>query len=96
MDLIRATVLGILLAIIIVAYVRAKQGCFFKPMFRNDFPEELKPYIRENPMRYRAGAIAPFLERYRKTKKREGNFFSLERFLDGERELMRMKKKNRR
>ena len=94
MDLIRATVLGILLAIIIVAYVRAKQGCFFEPMFREDFPEELKPYIRENPMRYRAGMIAPFLERYKGAKR--GNFFSLERFKNEEEELLRVKKKNRR
>ena len=47
-------------------------------------------------MRYGPWGIAPFLERYEKTKEREGTFFSLERFLNEEKELMRIKKKSRR
>ena len=79
-----------------ILYVRLKQGCFFKPRFKNNVPEELKPYITKYPMRYGPWGIAPFLERYEKTKEREGTFFSLERFLNEEKELMRIKKKSRR
>lgn len=45
-NFIRGTVFGILLAIVIVAYVRAKQGCFFELQFREDIPAEVREKVR--------------------------------------------------
>jgi hypothetical protein len=87
-------IVGAVFFIVVILCVRLKQGCFFEPMFSDDFPEELKLYIKKWPMRYRARMIAPFLERYEEAKKREGNFFSLERFF-GEEKLMRIKRNRR-
>ena len=90
---------GVGFAIAAILCVKLKRGYLFEPMFSNNFPKELKPYIRKYPLKYfaaRAVRIVPFLERYKEAKKREGTFFSLERFLDEEEKLMRIKKKSRR
>ena len=90
-------IVGVIFAVVVILCVKLKHGYLFEPMFSDDFPEELKPYIREYPLKYfvaRHARITPFLERYEKAKR--GNVFSLEGFLLDEKEKLMQMKKNRR
>ena len=79
-DLIRATVFGILLAIVIVVYVRVKQGCFFESWFREDIPAEVREKVRAEmkAKRFRIGGawkwkerIEELMEEYKNRQKKE-------------------------
>ena len=90
------SIIGVSVFIIVVTagfiYVRLRYGCFFEPSFSPTFPEELKPFMKEHMWRYHVNTVQDLLKRYEEAKIRETNLFSLERFLDEEKTLIKARK----
>ena len=89
---------GVFLLIVLVASaiiwaLKMQGGRLFEPCFDSLFPEELKPFVTKNIRAYHANRIPGLLKRYEETKSREGNFFSLERFLNEEKALIKTRKR---
>lgn len=74
------SVVGVIVLVTILAgalvFVRVKQGAFFEPNIRVDFPEDLKPFLKMNKCKYRATAnprhtLLPILKIIRKAKEED-------------------------
>jgi hypothetical protein len=68
------TLITILVGALIFA--RVKQGAFFKPRIKADFPEDLKPFLKMNKCKYLATAyprhtLLPILKAIRKAKEED-------------------------
>lgn len=71
------SVVGVIMLVTILAgalvLARIKQGAFFKPSIRADFPKDLKPFLKMNRCKYLATAyprhtLLPILKTIRKAK----------------------------
>ncbi len=84
---------AVVVFITVIIYVKLRYGRLFESCFDSSFPEELKPFVTKNIRAYHANRIPGLLKRYEETKSREGNFFSLERFLNEEKALIKTRKR---
>ena len=88
-----ATAAIIVLSVLI--YVRITKGSFFQPMFREDFPDELKQFFIKNNHRIHTKDVSSLISRYKiaKNKEKERGFpFPLDKFLANEETILDNKK----
>lgn len=62
--------------IIVLVIMRAKHGAFFEPSIREDYPKDLKPFLKMNKSTYQARAsprhkLLPLLKKIRKKREQD-------------------------
>lgn len=89
-------VVAVIIFIVVLVYRKLTCGYIFGPdvSFKDDFPEELKSFVKENIRYFHPNRIQELLQRYKEAKDNtDFADFYLEVFLNKENELIKQRKK---